>query len=190
MNQKLKIAVIYGSNRAGRLCDKIASWAASRISARREFELDLVDPASPQAKLGQAGDSFNPEWLSQHIGDADAFLVVTPEYNHGYPAVLKALIDSVGREWHAKPVAFVSYGGISGGIRAAEQLRQVFVEMHAVTIRDSVTFAMAWEQFDEEGKLKHAARAERQMNTVLNRLAWWAAALRDARDKTPYAPAA
>ncbi|HET9801648.1 MAG TPA: NAD(P)H-dependent oxidoreductase [Candidatus Acidoferrum sp.] len=190
MNHKLKIAVIYGSTRAGRLCDKIASWAAAQISARPEFELDLVDPASQSAAHNPSGHAIAPEWLSLHLGEADAFLVVTPEYNHGYPAALKSLIDSAGPEWHAKPVAFVSYGGISGGIRAAEQLRQVFAEMHAVTIRDSVTFSMAWEQFDEAGQLKHPARAERQMKTVLNRLAWWATALREARNKTPYAAAA
>ncbi len=72
------------------------------------------------------------------MAEADAFLVVTPEYNHGYPAALKELIDSVYEPWHAKPVAFVSYGGASGGIRAVEQLRQVFAELHAVTLRDGV----------------------------------------------------
>jgi len=191
MNPKLRLAVIYGSTRPERLCDKVATWSAHQISARPEFALDLIDPAASQAKgANQSGDSFDADWLRQHIGEADAFLVVTPEYNHGYPAALKSLIDSVGSEWHAKPAAFVSYGGISGGIRAAEQLRQVFAEMHVVTIRDSVTFSMAWEQFEADGALKHPARAERQMKTVLNRLAWWATALRDARNKTPYLDAA
>jgi NADPH-dependent FMN reductase len=64
----------------------------------------------------------------ERIAAAEAFVVVTPEYNHGYPAPLKALIDSSGAEWYAKPIAFVSYGGISGGLRAVEQLRLVFGE--------------------------------------------------------------
>jgi len=190
MNQKLKIALIYGSTRPGRLCDKVASWAAAQISPRPEFSLNVVDPASPEARVAQSNELLNREWLGRQIGDADAFVVVTPEYNHGYPAALKSLIDSIGAEWHAKPVAFVSYGGISGGIRAAEQLRQVFAEMHAVTIRDSVMLPMAWDQFDENGKLLNADRVERQMNTVLNRLAWWANALREARNAVPYAAAA
>lgn len=191
MEQKLRIALIYGSTRPGRLCDKVASWAASQISATRAFELDVIDPASSEARSSEKStESFDPAWLRQHIGAADAFIVVTPEYNHGYPASLKSLIDSVGPEWHAKPVAFVSYGGISGGIRAAEQLRQVFAEMHAVTIRDSVTFAMAWEQFDSDGTLKNPDRAERQIQTVLKRLAWWANALREARSAVPYSAAA
>lgn len=191
MQQKLKIALIYGSTRPGRLCDKVASWAASQISATHAFELDVIDPASPETRSSEkSGESLDLTWLRQHIGAADAFIVVTPEYNHGYPASLKSLIDSVGAEWHAKPVAFVSYGGISGGIRAAEQLRQVFAEVHAVTLRDSVTFAMAWEQFDSDGGVKNPDRAARQMQTVLKRLAWWADALREARSAVPYAPAA
>ena len=191
VNHKLKIALIYGSTRPGRLCDKVAFWAAAQISATQAFELDVVDPASPEARSTEkSGESLNLAWLRGHIGAADAFIVVTPEYNHGYPASLKSLIDSVGPEWHAKPVAFVSYGGISGGIRAAEQLRQVFAEMHAVTIRDSVTFAMAWEQFDSDGSVKNPDRAERQMQTVLKRLAWWAHALREARNLVPYSAAA
>jgi NAD(P)H-dependent FMN reductase len=191
MQQKLKIALIYGSTRPGRLCDKVASWAAAQIVSTHAFELDVIDPASPEARTSdKSSESLDPAWLRQHIGAADAFMVVTPEYNHGYPAALKSLIDSVGAEWHAKPVAFVSYGGISGGIRATEQLRQVFAEVHAVTIRDSVTFPMAWEQFDADGTLKNPDRPSRQMQTVLKRLAWWANALREARTAVPYAPAA
>jgi NAD(P)H-dependent FMN reductase len=115
--------------------------------------------------------------------------VVTPEYNHGYTAPLKSLIDSVGAEWHAKPVAFVSYGGISGGLRAVEQLRLVFAELHAVTIRDSVSFAGAWEQFNEAGEPRHPDRSRRSMAAMLARLHWWAVALRNARGAVPYATA-
>ena len=127
--------------------------------------------------------------LWQRMAAADAFVVVTPEYNHGYPAALKSLIDSVGAEWQAKPVAFVSYGGVSGGLRAVEQLRLVFAELHAVTIRDSVSFAGAWEQFDDAGKLRQPERAGKSMATLLARLHWWAIALRNARGSIPYAPA-
>jgi len=86
-------------------------------------------------------------------------------------------------------VAFVSYGGISGGLRAVEQLRLVFAEMHTVTIRDSVSFAGAWEQFDETGQLRHPERAKKTMATMLGRLRWWAVALRTARVAQPYATA-
>jgi NAD(P)H-dependent FMN reductase len=191
MNDKIRIALVYGSSRPGRFCDKIAAWAAKQVSHHENFALDVIDPALPPVRAaGASSDAYDVAWLRQHVGDADAFVVVTPEYNHGYPAALKSLIDSVSAEWQAKPVAFVSYGGISGGIRAVEQLRQVFAELHAVTIRDSVTFSMAWEQFDAGGVLKNPERAERQMQTLLKRLSWWAKALREARNAAPYSLAA
>ena len=144
----LKVGLVYGSTRPGRFCDTIARWAASRVGAREGLALENIDPA--------ASPDTEPLTLKKLVASCDAFIVITPEYNHGYPAPLKALIDSFGPEWHAKPVAFVSYGGISGGLRAVEQLRLVFAELHAVTIRDSVSFAGAWEQFDANGVLRRS----------------------------------
>src|SRR5215831_21209781 len=178
MHSKIKVALIYGSTRAGRFCDTVASWAKKQITATGKFELSTIDPAFPPARA--AGEGNDARWPGQQIGDADAFVVVTPEYNHGYPAGLKSLIDSVGEEWQAKPVAFVSYGGVSGGLRAVEQLRQVFAELHAMTIRDSVSFPNAWEQFGEGDRSHDFGRAERSMTVMLGRLHWWAVALRIA----------
>lgn len=178
MPEPIKVAVIYGSTRPGRFCDTVVRWTTECLAARGEFLVDVVDPAQP--------DESRPRSLQQRLGDADAFVVVTPEYNHGYPAPLKALIDATGVEWHAKPVAFVSYGGISGGLRAVEQLRQVFAELHAVTIRDSVSFAGVWEHFDAAGALRQPERVHRSMQALLDRLRWWAVALRNARTEVPY----
>ena len=191
MTDPIHLALIYGSTRQGRFCDTVAAWAAEQIRSFGKFSLDQVDPAENLPGLTTPSDngSASPT-LWQRISAADAFLVVTPEYNHGYPAPLKSLIDSVGQEWHAKPVAFVSYGGVSGGLRAVEQLRLVFAELHAVTIRDSVSFAGAWEQFDGSGQLIHPDRHNRSMAAMLHRLHWWAVALRNARIAIPYAPAA
>src|SRR5579863_2773353 len=191
MDEKIKVALIYGSARPGRFCDVVAGWAAQQITDHEGFSLDIIDPA-----VEAAGQQPNPQegpaspTLWQRIAEADAFVVVTPEYNHGYPAPLKSLIDSVGPEWHAKPVAFVSYGGVSGGLRAVEQLRQVFAELHMVTMRDSVSFAGAWEQFDESGRIRHPECHRRSMATMLDRLHWWATALRSARQAVPYQRAA
>ena len=178
MQVPLKVGVIYGSTRPGRFCDTVARWTADQLASQAGFVIELIDPATA------AND------IKQRLAACDAFVVVTPEYNHGYPAPLKQLIDSFGEEWHAKPVAFVSYGGISGGLRAVEQLRQVFAELHAVTIRDSVSFAGAWEQFDASGALRNPERAERSMEAMLRRLRWWAAALANARRMSPYAQSA
>ena len=177
MNHNMvKLALVLGSTRAGRFCDTVARWAAAQIERRQEFALDVIDPLT----------LFEPHALERHIADADAFVVVVPEYNHGYPAPLKQLIDSVCEPWCAKPVAFVSYGGQSGGIRAVEQLRQVFVEVHAMTVREQVAFAHVREQFDAEGRLLAPERAQRAMAVMLTRLSWWANALRDARRTAPY----
>jgi NAD(P)H-dependent FMN reductase len=182
----IRIGLIYGSTRKGRFCDTVARWAAGEIRAQGHYSVHIIDPA--EIDLAAPESSISPTFWECMAG-CDAFVVVTPEYNHGYPAALKMLIDSVGAEWHAKPVAFVSYGGISGGLRAVEQLRLVFAELHAVTIRDSVSFASAWEQFDASGNLRHPERAQRSMAVMLGRLRWWAVALRDARATTPYAAA-
>jgi NAD(P)H-dependent FMN reductase len=183
MNDRVRVALIYGSTREGRFCDKVAGWAAKELDGREEFSVETVDPGASTTSDGIG----NSAPLQRRIAEADAFIVVTPEYNHGYPAPLKALIDSVGAEWRGKPVAFVSYGGISGGLRAVEQLRLVFAELHAVTMQHSVSFASAWEQFDGEGSLREPERARRSMATLLAQLNWWAVALRNARHAIPYA---
>jgi NAD(P)H-dependent FMN reductase len=100
MEMPIKIGLVYGSTRPGRFCDTVARWAAGQIAAREGFAVELIDPA--------AAGSDGPAALNERVAACDAFVVVTPEYNHGYPAPLKALIDSIGPEWHAKPVSFVS----------------------------------------------------------------------------------
>ena len=192
MNGSVRIGLVYGSARNGRFCDTVATWAGEEIARHGGFSVEAIDPAveglaGPPENAARDGGRRS---LWQRVADADAFVVVTPEYNHGYPAPLKSLIDSVGAEWHAKPVAFVSYGGVSGGLRAVEQLRQVFAELHTVTIRDAVSFAGAWEQFDEAGNLISPERHQRAMAAMLSRLHWWAVALRAARLETPYTKAA
>lgn len=184
MSDKVRIGVIYGSTRRGRFCDTVVRWTVERLSTHGEFRVDVIDPA--EESDSKSSDSRDSASHQERLGQADAFVVVTPEYNHGYPAPLKALIDSAGAEWHAKPIAFVSYGGVSGGLRAVEQLRLVFAELHAVTIRDSVSFAGAREQFDETGAPRNPDRANRGMETLLTRLNWWAVALRNARSSAPY----
>jgi NAD(P)H-dependent FMN reductase len=99
---------------------------------------------------------------------------------------LKNAIDWHGPQFHAKPVAFVSYGGMSGGLRAVEHLRLVFAELHAVTTRDTVSFHGAWQQFDQQGELKEPEAAAAAAKTMLDQLIWWARALRDAKAARPY----
>jgi NAD(P)H-dependent FMN reductase len=198
----LKIGVLIGSVRAGRFADKVADWFVSEARKREDMEVHVIDLAEPALvdelglRLDGSGDGFGrysgdqsrdlPR-LAQRIGEVDAFVVVTPEYNHGYPASLKLAIDHVHREWQAKPVGFVSYGGMAGGQRAVEQLRQVFAELHAVTVRDTVSFHMAWEQFDERGRPRDPEGVGKAAAVLLDQLAWWGVTLREGRTVRAYA---
>ena len=192
MTDPIHLALIYGSTRPRAAS---ATWwphgPPNKFVPPGYFRWTCLTPRKFFLRcLAEQGEAASSPSLWERMAAADAFLVVTPEYNHGYPAPLKSLIDSVGEQWHAKPVAFVSYGGVSGGLRAVEQLRLVFAELHAVTIRDSVSFAGAWEQFDGEGQLRQPDRHNRSMAAMLRRLHWWAVALRKARQEMPYATAA
>lgn len=187
MKPPIPLGVIYASTRGGRFCDTVGRWAVGQIEASGRFAIDLIDPAAMATGRGNGGLSARSvAALGPRLHQADAFIVVTPEYNRSYPAPLKALIDSFKDEWHAKPVGFVSYGGMSGGLRAVEHLRQVFTELHAVGIRDGVSFANAWSQFDADGELREPERAAKAMATMLARLSWWSQALRNARHERAY----
>lgn len=180
--QTLRLALLYGSDRPLRFCDTVANWTLQRVDALGGWKTDRLDPATPAGRHGPS--------LVRKVRTADAFLVVTPEYNHGYPAALKSMIDAVYTQWQAKPVAFVSYGGHSGGLRAVEQLRQVFASLHAVPLRDGVGFANAQARFAADGSLPREDPAYEAMRLALWRLRWWASALRNARQATPYDAAA
>ncbi|MEW2358411.1 NAD(P)H-dependent oxidoreductase [Spirillospora sp. NPDC029432] len=185
------MAVIIGSTRDGRFGPTVADWFAGHARRRPDFTVDLVD-------LAEAGlpatltDHDMPvpapvKELAPRLAAADAFAVVTPEYNQSFPAPLKTAIDWYYEEWKAKPVALVSYGRESGGLNAAAQLRQVFAELHAVTIRDGVVLPRYWEDFAPDGSWpKPTAECNTAVRTTLDQLCWWARALRDARARTPY----
>jgi len=153
---------------------------------REDFQVEVVDVADadlPTALSFKPSPEVRTELgkVTPKLAGADAFVVITPEYNHSFPAGLKSLIDWHFGEWQAKPVGFISYGGISGGLRAVEQLRQVFAELHAVTVRDTVSFHNAGAHFDDEGNHRDPAAPDAAAKTMLDQLAWWATALRTAR---------
>ncbi len=181
----LELAVIVGSTRPGRRGRVVADWFVRQTAQRRDIDvdlIDLVDVGLPAALPGEPDPTVDA--YVARIDAADAFVVVTPEYNHGYPASLKQAIDVAHAEWYAKPVAFVSYGGMSGGSRAVEQLRQVFAELHTVTTRDTVAFPGI--RFDDQGNPHDADAVNAAAKIMLDQLTWWAHALRDAKRTHPY----
>ncbi|MFF9627506.1 NADPH-dependent FMN reductase [Streptomyces fradiae] len=188
----LKLAVVVASNREGRFAPVVADWFTSRARRHTGFTVDVIDPARTELPTALTGDPSptHRELLAEvgaRLAAADAFAVVTPEYNHSYPAPLKNLVDWYHAEWHAKPVAFVSYGGVSGGLRAVEHLRQVFAELHAVTVRDTVSFHQAWGLFGDDGEPLDPAGPDGAAKKMLDQLGWWGRALRTARAEHPYA---
>ncbi len=182
--EPIKLDIIVASVRAGRIAPVVADWFARTARRRSEFEVGIVDLAEiplPQDLSGGAG----AEAFTRQIGAADAFVIVTSEYNHGYPAALKTAIDTVKHEWRTKPVGFVSYGGLSGGLRAVEQLRQVLVEVHMVPVRESVSFHRVKHAFAADGSTSDGAAID-SAERMLDQLAWWARTVRAGRDTEPY----
>jgi NAD(P)H-dependent FMN reductase len=188
----LELAVILGSNREGRFGHVVSDWFLSRATQRPDFTVELIDLAEsdlPTALSSNPGPAVLAELakVTPRLAHADAFVVLTPEYNHSFPASLKSLIDWHFAEWQAKPVGFVSYGGVSGGLRAVEHLRQVFAELHAVSVRDTVSFHHAVTHFDDQGRHTDPTAANGAAKSMLDQLGWWALALRDAKSVRPYA---
>ena len=194
-SEKQRLAIIIGSVREGRFGPVVASWVAGQAREHGGFDIDVVDLAEfeiplslPAASPKYAGDSYpRPEGmasLTARLAEAEGFIVVTPEYNHSYPASLKAAIDWHFTQWTAKPVGFVSYGGAAGGRHAVLHLENVFTELHAVTIRDGLTFPSYFTTWHDGRPLDPAAAG--YAKTLLDQLAWWAAALSAARTVAPY----
>lgn len=145
----MKIQVILGSTRQGRFGEKIASWVmkhateAERLDLR-DYPLPFFDESVSPSSIKEP--YINPavvKWTKK-IAEGNAYLVITPEYNHGYPAVLKNALDYVYKEWNGKKIGFVGYGTV-GAARAIEQLRQVAIELQMVPIKAAVHILKFWE---------------------------------------------
>ncbi|MBS3132651.1 NAD(P)H-dependent oxidoreductase [Candidatus Woesearchaeota archaeon] len=151
MEQTIKIKVIVGSTRQNRFSEKPAYWIYNEVKKEEGVEAELLDlrdyampffnePVSPAMSGGKYANEVVQKW-AEKIKEGDAFIIVTPEYNHGYPAVLKNALDSIFQEWNRKAVGFVSYGG-AGGTRSVEQLRQVVIELQMTPIRNAIHIPM------------------------------------------------
>jgi NAD(P)H-dependent FMN reductase len=191
-NDPIHLVLIVGSMRHDRFTPTVASWFADQVAQRWDIALDVVD--LPDAPLGLYGPTLRPSeqdsaTLARTIpllAKADAYVVVTPEYNHSFPAGVKNFVDWHLTEWRAKAVGFVSHGGMAGGLRAVEGLRAVFAELHAVTVRDTVSFHGGPATFDDQGRPLDPEPCAAAAKVLLDQLLWWALALREARRRRPY----
>lgn len=195
MTDKHTLAVVVGSVREGRFGDVIAAWVAEQARAHGGFAVEVVDLADVEIPLSlpaespkYAGDAYpRPAAmapLTRQLTRAEAFVLVTPEYNHSYPASLKAAVDWHFTQWAAKPVALVTYGGAAGGRHAALHLENVLTELHAVTMRDSLAFPNYFTAWQDGRPLDPEASGRAKI--MLDHLAWWTAALSAARAAVPY----
>lgn len=183
----LKIGIIIGSTRPGRVGAKIAEWYADKVKDLEgadfdvvdieTFNLPLLDEPTP-ASYGQYSKQHTKDW-AKVIDKYDAFVWVTPEYNHApSPALLNA-ISFLYNEWVKKPVALVSYGGM-GGARAAEHLRLVAGEFDMVDIRLQVLIRQPWAMHDENGEINHELVTGIPVDQAKD-LIWWANTIKSAK---------
>ncbi|MFE1318188.1 NADPH-dependent FMN reductase [Kitasatospora phosalacinea] len=194
-SQPLNLAVIVGSVREGRFGPVVARWIADRATRHGRFTVDLIDlaetplplelPAVPPALEPNPPRTAALQQLADRLAAADAVVVVTPDYNRSFPASLKAAIDWHYTQWQAKPIGFVGYSGASGGLLAIEQLRQVFNELQAHTVRDYVSFPRYYLLFGPDGTLLDPEGPEAAAKGMLDQLDWWGSVLRDARRDRP-----
>lgn len=193
----IRLAVITGSTRPGRRGGLVATWVAE--TARQHVAdlavpvtIDLVDLAdfglplleeSAPAMFGQYEHDYTRRWAAV-VDSFDAFVFVTPEYNHSLPAALKNAIDHLFAEWNDKAAGVVSYG-VNGGTRAGEHLRQILAEVKMATVRTHVTLSV-FDDFAINDPLSPGEFTPRDIQTpavhdLLDELISWAGALQRVR---------
>ncbi len=190
----LRIKVILASVREGRFGAHVAPWFMEHANAVEGVTFELVDLKEYQLpifaeKVSPAyvpGDYGKPEvdrW-AKVIAEADGFVMITPEYNHGYPSSLKNNIDYLAKEWNKKAIGFVGYGS-TGGARVIQQLRSVSTELQMAPIRASVHIMNPWFMTEADGSLKPGALApyDASATAMIEQLVWWATALKNAREQ-------
>lgn len=180
----LNIPIILGTGREGRQSEKVARFMLDSVKTRKDIRTELIDVRDYRISFTDNSETSEPaKALSKKIGAADGFIIVAPEYNHGYPGELKMMLDMLYEQYARKPVGIcgVSAGGL-GGARMVEQLRLVSIEFHMVPIREALYFSSVQNLFDEAGKIKDESYSNR-VNKFLEELVWYAKALKTARSE-------
>jgi NAD(P)H-dependent FMN reductase len=187
--QSMHIQIIVGSVREGRVGLPVAEWVLEQAQGHAGLTVDLIDlkawdlpifslPSPPA--MGDYKDPLQQRWAAK-IAEADGFIFVTPEYNHGYSPALKNALDYLYAEWRRKPAAFVAYGN-AGGARAVEQLRQVLTELQIAALSAALHIAGVWGKV-KEGRFVADEQDTRRFDRLMDDLLWWTDALHSARGK-------
>jgi NAD(P)H-dependent FMN reductase len=187
------IQIILGTTRSLRFADRVGEWLVDRIAQRSDMEAEVVDLRDhplpfyelqvPPMRGGREYETDEVRRLGETIDRGDGFIVVTGEYNHGYPASLKNALDHLYPQLRRKPITFAAYGQV-GGARVVEQLRQVVIELemaplrHAIHILPNVLIpARQMDPFD----ISVFEPLDERLQLALDDLAWWTNALAAAR---------
>ena len=182
----IKIGIIIGSTRPGRVGEVVAKWVYELAKARTdaefelvdimEYDLPLLDEPTPAASQ-QYTKEHTKKW-SAKINELDGFIFVTPEYNHSTSAALKNALDYLWKEWTNKAAGFVSYGA-AGGARAVESLRPVMAQFKIADIREQVMLFLPADF--EDGQVKPNPRHEKSVASLLNQVVAWSTAMKTLR---------
>jgi NAD(P)H-dependent FMN reductase len=182
-NQPLYIPVILGTPRKGRVSENVAKFVLGEVQKREGVETELIDVRDLNLPIDDAGEEIKDPKFSAAMTRADGLVIVTPEYNHGYPGLLKHALDTNLKEYIHKAVGIcgVSAGGF-GGTRVIEALLPVMRELGLVTIFWDGNFSRAQLLFDDEGKIKDEAEQVKRMDKFLGELIWMSKVLRYGRE--------
>ena len=186
----IKIAIIIGSTRPGRVGEAVGRWVFQIAGQRKDAEFELVDikdfnlplldePVPPS--MGKYSKPHTKVW-AEKIASFDAFVFVTPEYNHATSGALKNAIDFLYHEWNNKAAGFVSYGS-AGGARAVENLRLIMGELQVADVRSQVMLSLMTD-FENFTVFKPHPRHEKSVNEMLDQVIAWGGALKTLRGKS------
>lgn len=182
---ELFIPLILATGRKERKSEGVAKFVFEEVKARG-FESELIDVRT--FALSETDNTKTSETAKKFAGvitRADGLIIVSPEYNHGYPGELKMALDQLYEEYNRKPIGICGVSaGVLGGARMVEQLRLVAIEFQMVPIRNAVYFSESYKLFDDEGNLKDAEYYHKRLNAFFDELAWYAKALKKARNKS------
>ncbi|MEV6929864.1 NAD(P)H-dependent oxidoreductase [Dactylosporangium sp. NPDC051485] len=184
-----KVGIILGSTRPGRNGEAVAKWVYDIASRRGDAEFELVDlldynlphlDEAVPASLGQYANEHTKQWAAK-IAEFDAYIFVTPEYNHSTSGALKNAIDFLYAEWNNKAAGFVSYGS-AGGTRAVEHLRLIAGELQLADVRAQVALSL-YQDFENFSVFKPGPQHEGTLNTLIDQTVTWGKALATVRNK-------
>lgn len=189
MAESVFIPVLLGTARTNRNSEKAAKFVHAELAKQDGVETQLVDVASmgysqTVPPWGEGGADEHPTEWKEIMTRADGLIIVTPEYNHGYPGELKMALDSLYDEYEKKPVGICGVSkGHFGGARVVDHIKQVLIEFKMVPARNAMYFSKIKEAFDEDGNPTDEKLAER-LNKVFEEVLWYARALKPARENT------